>query len=470
LPVYGTDTPPVPGSPFGLLVRPPHDLLLARPDGTFWIDGINVALSSPGHWLISFLFSSVITGAVTPDGALWSVESTFNSPAERIQRLDEWGVVDHGPEVPLSPRNGSPLQATGPIAALRDGSLFFVASDGGADFVVHYVPTLIPPESVWTGTAGDRKWSTPSNWLNGAVPQNGSVVVLRGSGTMTDDLAQLQLAEILGYGTVHLSGSPLSVGIDGIQVTGDQTSIVISNPISTTSGASLAFRADPLATLTLDGLISGSGGITAGGATNGVGDGGLVVLTANNTYSGTTLVLNSSLRIEGQQPASPVIVGGAGALTGGGITGSVEVQGEGSIDFADEAAFYGHCPESLTVDGNLLFDSGSLFLPAVQACGTPSVDTIGAVLVTGSATISKGVGLSLSLSGDRPQVACLLSSRGAFLGQFVGVKEGSTQPDPSGGKVVFSYRTPGGAGCFPNAFRSVGVEPSATVQRGTNAL
>jgi hypothetical protein len=56
VPVYGTETPPVPGSPFGLLVRPNRNALLARPDGSFWLTGYNVALSSPGHWFIRFLF------------------------------------------------------------------------------------------------------------------------------------------------------------------------------------------------------------------------------------------------------------------------------------------------------------------------------------------------------------------------------------------------------------------------------
>ena len=72
--------------------------------------------------------------------------------------------------------------------------------------------------------------------------------------------------------------------------------------------------------------------------------------------------------------------------------------------------------------------------------------------MTGSATIDAGVSLVLGLIGYSPQIACLLSSQTGLTGKFVGVKEGSTQPDPSGGKVVFSYRTPGGTGCAAHAF------------------
>ncbi len=99
-----------------------------------------------------------------------------------------------------------------------------------------------------------------------------------------------------------------------------------------------------------------------------------------------------------------------------------------------------------------MFEDGAGFSPAIQSCGVPKVQAVGSVLVTGAATISKNVSLFLGLDGDKPQRACLLSSQGALQGQFAGVKEGSTQPDPAGGKVVFSYGMPGGAGCFPNAF------------------
>jgi hypothetical protein len=452
VPVYGTETPPVPGSPFGLLVRPNEDALLARPDGSFWLTGYNVALSSPDHWFIRFLFKGESGDAETADGSLWNVSRGSSSSLERIQRIDEWGVVDHGAALPMSPSNGKPLTATGTMVALQDGSLLFAATDGSSDFIVRYVPTALPRESVWLGSGGDGKWSNPANWEGGLVPENGSVVVLRGSGTMTDDIPSLQPQQIVGSGTVVLAGDPLTVGPDGIQVSGSSTNVVIDNSITVPAGSTLGVRADPFATATLNGVISGAGGVTLGSSTDGYGFGGLVVLTANNTYTGTTVVQDTAARIDGHQPGSAVIDTNFGELAGGGTIGALKVDGTSALDFADEATDFDHCPQTLTVDGTLLFEAGAYFSPAIQACGTPAVQTVGSVLVTGAATISKNVTLFLGLDRDKPQLACLLSTQGALQGQFAGVKEGSTQPDPAGGKVVFSYDTQGGAGCFLNAF------------------
>jgi hypothetical protein len=446
--IFATGTPPITGSP-ALGLRYFDSGLLARPDGTFWLTNYRATvLSSPGDWYVRFQFGAYSESAVTSDGSLWNVGTGPGDTSERVQRLDAWGVIDRSAALPLSPRNGKPLNVTGPLTALPDGSLLFVATDGTANFVVHYVPTQIPAESVWTGSAGDGLWATPSNWLNDAVPQNGSIVVLRGSGAMTDNIPGLQPDEILGYGTVHLSGDPLSLGTYGIQVTGYPTNIVIDDPISVAAGTTLSIRSDPDATVTLGGVISGAGGVTTPYGN----DSGVVEFAANNTYTGGTVV-DAPLRVDGDQPASAVDDGGD--LFGGGTTGSVTVGGYGTIGVAglhNESVSYGFCPQTLTVDGNVVFASDSFFGPAVEACGTPTAQTIGSVLVTGTVTIDKGANLTLWLSGDKPQLACLLSSQGSFSGEFAGVKQGSTEPDPSGGKVVFSYDTPGEAGCYANAF------------------
>jgi autotransporter-associated beta strand protein len=452
VPIRGPATPPIPGSPFFGL-RFTNATLLPRPDGTFWVFGNNVGLSSPGQWFIRFFLEPAATSAaVTPDGALWTVADASGGTPERMHRIDQWGVSDHSAALPPSPRNGAALTATGPISASPDGSLWFVASDGGADFVMHYTPSSIPSESVWTGAAGNGKWSDASNWMAGLVPQNGSVVVLSGTGGLTDDLPGLQLAAILDYGSMQLSGDALKVGIDGIQVTGSGTNFVVDDPITTAAGTSVALRPDPQATLTVNGVISGAGGVTAGGLSpERFSQLGLVLLTAANTYTGPTNVISGPLRVDGHQPASTVTVQEFGVLTGGGTTGAVTVDEFGSVDFADESAFYGHCPQTLTVNGNLTFDDDSSYATAIQACGNPKAQSVGTVLVTGSVTLSGTVDFLLELSGDKPQVACLLASEGAFHGKFFEIGDGSTQPDPSGGKAVFSYVKPGGSGCFANA-------------------
>ena len=309
VPIFGSAKPPIPGSPFyGVSIT--RALLLPRPDGTFWLVDRNAAISDPGQWYIRFDLEDAETlPVVASDGAIWNIaapEVGEQGQSERVQRLDQWGVDDRSAALPSSPRNGAALTATGPLAEQPDGSLWFVATDGGADFVVHYVPTLIPSDSVWTGDAGNGKWSTAANWLDDAVPQNGSVVVLSGSGPMTDDIPGLQLQEILDYGSLQLSGDAFSVGLDGIGVTGEHINLVIDDAITAPAGISFALRADPTTTVTVNGLISGSGGITVQGpASRGE---GIVILTGNNTYSGATTVgYGGELQVDGNQPASAVI-------------------------------------------------------------------------------------------------------------------------------------------------------------------
>src|SRR5471030_1891609 len=103
---------------------------------------------------------------------------------------------------------------------------------------------------------------------------------------MTDNIPGLVPAEILAYGTVHVSGDALSLGTYGIQVTGYPTNIVINDPIGVAAGTTLMLRADPDTILTLGGVISGAGGITT--PFSQAYPTGLVQLAANNTYTGGT--------------------------------------------------------------------------------------------------------------------------------------------------------------------------------------
>ena len=106
----------------------------------------------------------------------------------------------------------------------------------------------------------------------------------------------------------------------------------------------------------------------------------------------------------------------------------------------------------LSVDGNLTLENTSYLETEIDACGKPSSQAVGSVRVSGSITIDPKAFVDVDLSGDKPQVACLLSSQGSLTGHFQGVPEGYTEPDPSGGKVRFSYVTPGGSGCDAHAF------------------
>jgi autotransporter-associated beta strand protein len=451
--IGGSETPPYPGSIF--FGVNPHQLL-PRADGTFWLLGYNVILSDPGKWLVRYLFEGHEFGATTPDGALWSVFSDrAGPPAERMVRMDVTGRFDRSATLPAG-TTGAPMMSTGPIAATPDGSIWTVTSDGANTYVVRYQPTALTHVAIWTGAGGDSHWSTAANWQGDTPPVTGDAVELPIASTMVDDLPGLRLEQLLLTGPAHLSGAALSIGAGGLQVKSAVTAS-IANPL-TTGSSGLQVVADPRATLTLSGVISGTGGLAVRGA-------GLVVLTADNTYSGTTDVRGGDLEIDGFQPASSVTVGETppglgGQLSGGGTTGSVTIADGYLLTFGGNVAQ--SCPLSLSIHGDLVLGAYAIVEPAIVACASPAHQAATRIKVTGSVSIAHS-GMLLDTQQDAASTVCLISSQGPITGTFAGVAEGSTEPDygaDAGDVVRFSYMTPGGPGCFAHAFTAqTGIDP-----------
>jgi autotransporter-associated beta strand protein len=452
--IGGSETPPYPGSIF-FGVNPLQ--ILPRADGTFWLLGGNVILSDPSLWSVRYLFEGQAFGATTADGALWSVFSDRTGPpAERMVRMDVTGRLDRSAALPAG-SGGAPMTSTGPIAATPDGSVWTATSDGTNMYVLRYQPTALTHVSIWTGAGGNNKWSTAANWQGDTVPASGDAVEMPIASTSVDDLAGLTLQQLLITGPADISGVALAIGVGGIQVK-SRVQASIADAIST--GASgLQVIADPDATLTLGGIISGTGGLSVGFSGRGA---GLVVLTANNTYSGTTSV-SGNLEIDGNQPHSAVIVGESpsfsGDVSGSGTTGSLTLD-HGSLEtsFISTSA----CPPSLAVDGNLVVSANASFFPQIVGCGTPEHQVATRIRVTGSVTTDRNAFLFLETFQDTSQSACLISSQGPMTGSFAG-GEGATQPDygaDSGDVVRFTYLAPGGSGCYANALTATtGIDP-----------
>jgi len=455
--IGGSETPPYPGSIF--FGVNPHQVL-PRGDGTFWLLGSNVILSDPGKWSVRYLFEGHEFGATTPDGALWSVFSDdVGPPAERMVRMDVTGRFDRSATLPAG-TNGTPMATTGPIAATHDGSIWTVTSDGTNMYVLRYQPTALTHVSIWTGAGGGSHWSTAANWQGDTLPASGDAVEMPIASAPIDDLPGLTLQQLLLTGPADISGVALAVGVGGIQVK-SRVQASIANSIST--GASgLQIIADPDATLNLSGVISGAGGLSVGFAGRGA---GLVVLTADNTYSGTTNV-SGNLEIDGNQPHSNVIVGespigSSGAVGGSGTVGSLTLD-NGSL-VSSFVGITSPCPTSLAVHGDLVLSANASFLPEIAGCGMPQHQVATRVRVTGSVTIDPSSFLFLGTFQDATQSACLISSQGQLTGSFASAREGATQPDygaDSGDVVRFTYLPPGGPGCYANALTAMtGIDP-----------
>jgi autotransporter-associated beta strand protein len=375
-------------------------------------------------------------------------------------RMDATGRYDRSAILPTGV-NGAPMATTGPFAAMQDGSTWTVSTDGTNNYLLRYQPTALTHVAVWTGAAGDGRWSTAANWQGDTPPSNGDAVELPTASTMVDDLPGLTLQELLLSGPAHLSGAPLSFGAGGVQLK-SKVQASIANPIAINGGA-LQIVLDPLGgPLTLSGMLSGSGGLKVVGTSRGS---GLVVLTANNTYSGATDVVNGTLEIDGSQPNSSVTLSSsylaAAIVTGNGTTGSVTADSGGAL--LGPLTSVSPCPTTLNIHGNLVLAANSAFIASIVGCGTPTHQAASHVKVTGTVSIDPQSFFFLATIKDTTQLACLISSQGPMSGAFGGAAEGSTSPDygaDQGDVVRFSYQTPGGAGCYAHAFTAqTGIDP-----------
>ena len=111
-------------------------------------------------------------------------------------------------------------------------------------------------------------------------------------------------------------------------------------------GATSTFRTEYSQTVTAN--ITGSGGLIKTGA-------GSLILSGNNSYSGTTAVNSGTLLVNGSQSSSPTTVNSGGTLGGNGTLGAVTITSGGAI-----APGTGDSLSILTV-GNSVWNGGGTY-------------------------------------------------------------------------------------------------------------
>jgi autotransporter-associated beta strand protein len=148
---------------------------------------------------------------------------------------------------------------------------------------------------------------------------------------------------------------------------------------------------------TFSSAIGGTGGLTKVG-------GGAFTLAGASTYSGPTNINAGILNVNGSL-ASTVFLNSGGTLMGTGTIGGLNVGSGGT--FAP-----GNSPGTMTVQGNLAFQSGALYLVQVN----PSTASSTNVTAGGSATLAGAVNAAFASGSYVSRTYTILSAAGGLNG------------------------------------------------------
>ena len=138
---------------------------------------------------------------------------------------------------------------------------------------------------------------------------------------------------------------------------------------------------------------------------------GTLTLSGTNTYTGTTTVNGGVLDVEGSIASSSLTtVNVNAALTGAGTVGNTTIAGGGIF-------LPGNGPpgSSMTVAGNLAFQSGALYLVQLNSVTSTFAS------VTGTATLAGTVGASFAAGSTVMKQYMILADAGGHSGAFDGV-------------------------------------------------
>jgi autotransporter-associated beta strand protein len=192
-----------------------------------------------------------------------------------------------------------------------------------------------------------------------ASPKNSSKVTVNAGGQIVFSTAG---AITLGAGSVYLNGTGNSTFPAAIRA--DQPGMSITNPIVLQTDASISVI-HTANSLTLPGVISGSGRLEMGTKPGDRNDQGTLMLQAANTYTGGTLVTQGKMIVSGATAtlgSGNVTVDGVTAGTNGSLAGGVLEIATGVTNAISDAAtviLTGGGPAAGTADGgSMALDAG----------------------------------------------------------------------------------------------------------------
>jgi len=204
----------------------------------------------------------------------------------------------------------------------------------------------------WNGGGTDNNWTTGANW-GGSAPGGGEILHFAGSNRLTpiNDLGAVNRHKIFfdnGASSFSVSGSientfhdyggafpkiennssstqtisfPIKLRYNPIELNPVSGDLILSGNINTDVANYIDVYTPNSKTLTLSGVISGSGGITL----KDNGSNGTLVLSGANTYTGVTTINRGTLKFgtNGTIPNSDLVLASSGSFDLNGVSGSV---------------------------------------------------------------------------------------------------------------------------------------------------
>ena len=252
---------------------------------------------------------------------------------------------------------------------------------------------------------------------------------------MTGGLINFNAASNFGTGPITLNGGGLQWAAGN--------SFDISGRLATIGGGGAAFDTNGN-NVTLASALTGAGGVTKVGA-------GILTLTGTSSFTGATTVNGGTLSVNGSIASSAVTVNAGGTLAGTGTVGPTTINSGGT--FAP-----GNSPGTITVAGNLAFQSGALYLVQVN----PSTASSANVTAGGTAALAGTVAAAFAPGSYAVRSYTVLSAAGGLGGtKFSSLATGNL---PTGFAASLSYTA---TDVILNLTANLGGDPDAL---GTNGL
>ena len=307
------------------------------------------------------------------------------------------------------------------------------------------------PNSVFSGTvtgAGDLIKAGSGLWqFKGAFQSQGNVLINSGTLALAGAGSIAGAHDVVANGALDISGvSPASTSIQTLSGSGN---VALGAKTLMLTNASGNFA----------GAAGGTGGLTLAG--------GMETLSGVNGYTGPTTINAGTLSVTGSIASSNLTtVNAGGTLVGTGTVGNTTIASGGTFIPGNSTP-----GSSMTVAGNLAFQSGALYLVGLN----PATSTFASV--TGSATLNGGAGAAFLAGHYVAKQYTILSAASGVKGTFgsfdtLGVPAGFNASLSYGAQDVFlnlnlNFALPGGltgnqqnvANALTNFFNSTGGIP-----------